>query len=207
MSAEIILSRFSNLSELQKSQIESLYPLYYDWNSKINVISRRDIENLYLHHVLHSMALSKIISFEKGDKVIDVGTGGGFPGIPLAILFPETHFTLCDSIAKKIRVVGEVANSIHLSNVTTLWKRAEEINDRYDYVISRGVSELKTFVPLVNHLYSKGILYLKGGDLDKEIDECVTHLRIERGKFTTFNINDWFNDDFFREKKIVFIKR
>lgn len=187
--------------------------LYSDWNSKINVISRKDIDDLYLKHVLHSLGIAKVFEFPDNATVLDVGTGGGFPGIPLAILFPNVRFHLVDSIGKKITVVREVANSLHLSNVETEKARAEELPGKYDFVVSRAVTRMAEFhgwvkgkinrnstIPenTTSSIKRNGILYLKGGDLQEELSEAKV-------KYTIFNLSDFFEDDFFETKKVVYI--
>ena len=202
----IIFHYFPNLSENQKSQIEQLGPLYKEWNLKINLISRKDIENIYVNHVLHSLAIAKIISFKPGTEVIDVGTGGGFPGIPLAILFPETNFYLVDSIGKKITVVKEVAAALGLNNVRAEQIRAEEVRGNYDFVVSRAVARMKEFYGWVHNKIKEesknsldnGILYLKGGDLEEEMNELKCPYRI-------YNLSDYFKEEFFETKHVVFV--
>lgn len=174
---DIILKYFPQLSEEQKEQFAKLYDLYVDWNAKINVISRKDIENLYEHHVLHSLAIAKLITFKDGTKIMDVGTGGGFPGIPLAILFPKCTFLLVDSIGKKVRVAQEIADAIGLKNVTTKHSRAEEVKDKFDFVVSRAVMPLPDLVKIVKknisaeqkNVLPNGLICLKGGDLQAEM--------------------------------------
>lgn len=204
---EIIYKYFPELTPAQKEQFKALGPLYHEWNSKINVISRKDIDQLYLHHILHSMAIARymINNGITAKRIIDIGTGGGFPGIPLAIMFPEIQFTLCDSISKKIKVVTEVANAIGLQNVTPMWSRSENLKGDYDFVISRGVTTLRNFVPIVKHLYTKGIIYLKGGDIYSEALECSNGCGIPKEKFHNTEISKWFDEDFFIEKHIVTI--
>jgi len=205
-SAELIFSYFPDLTNHQKEQFIQLEPLYKEWNEKINVISRKDIEQLYLHHVLHSLGIAKIISFADGTQILDVGTGGGFPGIPLAILFPKAHFHLVDSIGKKITVVKEVAAALGLKNVTVQQIRAEEITNMFDFVISRAVTELTPFVGWVRKLFApksfnkiqNGILYLKGGDLEKELKPFGNKVRIN-------DLKDYFTEDFFETKKVVYL--
>lgn len=200
---EEILKHFPNLTDLQKKQFEQLEPLYTEWNAKINVISRKDIEELYTRHVLHSLGIAKVMEFVAGAKVLDVGTGGGFPGIPLAILFPETDFYLVDVIAKKIKVVQEVARALGLKNVRAEQKRAENINEEFDFVVSRAVTNMPDFVKWVRgkvkkeqkHDLPNGILYLKGGDLTEELAVFQ--------KVTLYNLSDYFSDDFFETKKVV----
>ena len=204
--ASIIFNYFPSLTEKQKSQIEQLGPLYKEWNGKINLVSRKDIENIYVNHVLHSLAIAKIISFKPGTQVIDVGTGGGFPGIPLAILFPETNFYLVDSIGKKITVVKEVAAALGLRNVRTDQIRAEEVRGQYDFVVSRAVARMKEFYGWVhNKIKDKstnnldnGILYLKGGDLEEEMNEL-------KCPYSIYNLSDYFKEEFFETKHVVFV--
>ncbi len=205
MKAEIIFKYFPNLSENQKLQFSQLADLYIDWNLKINVVSRKDIEELYLRHVLHSLGIAKVQEFNPTSAILDVGTGGGFPGIPLAILFPESKFTLVDSIGKKIRVVEEVVNGLQLQNVTPLNKRVEELNSQFDFIVSRAVATMPTFVHWVKgkikkeskHDRRNGILYLKGGDLSEELKN-YRNARI-------FNLSDYFTEDFFETKKVVYL--
>lgn len=204
--ASIIFNYFPSLTEKQKSQIEQLGPLYKEWNSKINLVSRKDIENIYVNHVLHSLAIAKIISFKPGTEVIDVGTGGGFPGIPLAILFPETNFHLVDSIGKKITVVKEVAAALGLKNVRAEQIRAEEVRGKYDFVVSRAVARMKEFYGWVHNKINdestnsldNGILYLKGGDLEEEMNEL-------KCPYSIYNLTDYFREEFFQTKHIVFV--
>ncbi|SFZ93720.1 16S rRNA (guanine527-N7)-methyltransferase [Flaviramulus basaltis] len=200
---QLILKYFPNLTDDQIEKFKQLESLYQDWNLKINVVSRKDIDELYLRHVLHSLAIAKVISFKDGSKILDVGTGGGFPGIPLAILFPECSFHLVDSIAKKIKVVDEVVEGLGLTNVKTTHSRVEEINDTYDFIVSRAVAAMPTFVHWVkgkiakeqNHDLKNGILYLKGGDLSEELKDYRTA--------TIYNLSDYFSEDFYETKKVV----
>ena len=200
---EAILKQFPDLSENQILQFQKLQGLYEDWNAKINVISRKDIDELYTRHVLHSLGIAKIIDFRPGSKIMDVGTGGGFPGIPLAILFPEVDFYLIDVIAKKIRVVNEVAASLGLKNVKAEQKRAELVKQEFDFIVSRAVTNMPDFVKWVddkvskkqNHELGNGILYLKGGDLTEELKDFP--------KATEYNLSDFFTDEFFETKKVV----
>ncbi len=200
---DIIHKYFKNLSEKQIEQFEKLQDLYQDWNLKINVVSRKDIDELYLRHVLHSLGIAKVMQFKPNAKVMDVGTGGGFPGIPLAILFPETHFHLVDSIGKKIKVVNEVVEGLGLENVKTSHCRVEEINDTYDFIVSRAVAQMETFVrwnkgkitKKQNHDLKNGILYLKGGDLTEELQKYTTA--------TIYNLPNYFDEPFFETKKVV----
>lgn len=196
-----------------------LFPLYNEWNSKINVISRKDIDKLYLHHVLHSLAIARFcefsdrIKFGKGVRILDVGTGGGFPGIPLAILFPQAEFLLVDSIGKKIRVVNEVVAALGLTNVKAVQARAEQVEGTFDYIVSRAVTDLSNFLPWVKGKYTRGILYLKGGDLSErgtlatEINQALGKYGINRHSVTICDIDKWFTDEFFAEKKVIFIPR
>jgi 16S rRNA (guanine(527)-N(7))-methyltransferase GidB len=204
--ADIIFKYFPNLSPSQQECFNKLYSLYLDWNSKINVISRKDIDNFYLHHVLHSLAIAKFINFKDGSKILDVGTGGGFPGIPLAIIFNNSNFTLCDSIGKKLKVANSVADSIGLTNLDFKHIRAEEIKESFDYIVSRAVTDLSNFLPWVKGKYKSGIIYLKGGDLQEEISKASLHNKIKEENILIKDINEWFKEDFFNEKKLIFIK-
>jgi 16S rRNA (guanine527-N7)-methyltransferase len=205
MTVEIIFENFPNLSEKQKQEFRKLEELYKDWNQKINVVSRKDIDELYLRHVLHSLGIAKFIEFKEGSTVLDVGTGGGFPGIPLAILFPEVHFTLVDSIGKKIKVVNEVVEGLQLTNVTTINARVEEIPGKFDFIVSRAVAAMPTFVHWIKgkikkeskHPIRNGILYLKGGDLNEELKDYKTA--------EIYNLTDYFKEDFFETKKMVYL--
>lgn len=200
---EEILKQFPDLSDNQILQFQKLQGLYEDWNAKINVISRKDIDELYTRHVLHSLGIAKIIEFRPGSKIMDVGTGGGFPGIPLAILFPEVDFYLIDVIAKKIKVVNEVAAGLGLKNVKAEQKRAELVKQEFDFIVSRAVTNMPDFVKWVddkvakkqNHELANGILYLKGGDLTEELKDFP--------KATQYNLSDFFLDEFFETKKVV----
>ena len=200
---EEILKQFPDLSDNQILQFQKLQSLYEDWNAKINVISRKDIDELYTRHVLHSLGIAKIIEFRPGSKIMDVGTGGGFPGIPLAILFPEVDFYLIDVIAKKIKVVNEVAAGLGLKNVKAEQKRAELVKQEFDFIVSRAVTNMPDFVSWVddkvskkqNHELANGILYLKGGDLTEELKAFP--------KATEYNLSDFFTDEFFETKKVV----
>jgi len=206
VTSDIISSYFPDLSPKQKEQFSQLDELYRFWNSRINLISRKDIDRLYLHHILHSLAIAKVISFLPGEKVLDVGTGGGFPGIPLAILFPETDFHLVDSIGKKIKVVQEVALGCGLMNVRASHDRAEQIDGKFHFVVSRAVTRLSEFYPWVKGKFEKksvntiqnGILYLKGGDLAEEIKE--SGLKTELIPLSIF-----FKEDYFDSKFVVYI--
>ena len=202
---QLILKYFPNLTEAKIKQFEALEDLYKDWNLKINVVSRKDIDELYLRHVLHSLAIAKIIDFKGGSRILDVGTGGGFPGIPLAILFPECQFHLVDSIAKKIKVVDEVKNGLGLTNVKTSHSRVEDVEGNYDFIVSRAVAAMPTFVHWVkgkiakknDHELRNGIIYLKGGDLTEELKDYKTA--------RVYNISEFFEEDFFDTKKIVYL--
>ena len=203
---DLLFRYFPNLTETQKNQYTKLYDLYKDWNEKINVISRKDIDNLYVNHVLHSLGIASVISFKPGAKILDVGTGGGFPGIPLAIFFPETQFHLVDSIGKKITVVKNVADTLGLKNVKAEQLRAETIKDDYDFIVSRAVTRLKEFYGWVHRLAKKksvhdlynGILYLKGGELEEELNEL-------KKPYQLFDLSDFFKEEFFETKKIVYV--
>lgn len=204
--AEIIFHYFPDLSPKQKDQFAKLFDLYKDWNDKINVISRKDIENLFINHVLHSLGIAKVMAFKPGASVLDVGTGGGFPGIPLAILFPETNFHLVDSIGKKITVVKGVAEGVGLKNVRGEQIRAEQIKGQYDFIVSRAVTRIKEFYGWIHnktkkqsvHPLDNGILYLKGGDLDEELAELKKLHQI-------YNLSDYFTEEFFETKKVVYV--
>lgn len=207
---EKILSYFPNLSPKQQEQLTMLGSLYREWNQKINVISRKDIDNLYLHHVLHSMAIARLIDLKPGSRVLDLGTGGGFPGIPLAILFPETEFVLIDGIRKKITVVNEVANALGLKNVEGLQQRAEERKGRsFDFIVTRAVALLEKLVPWSMHLIKEeqqhglpnGLIALKGGRVKEEVKA------LPRGSYSEiYPIIDFFDEPFFEEKSIVYVQ-
>ena len=202
---KIIQKYFNDLSEEQLIQFAKLELLYKDWNSKINVISRKDIDELYLRHVLHSLSIAKLISFKDGTCILDVGTGGGFPGIPLAILFPNCKFHLVDSIQKKINIVNNVVQELDLKNVKTSASRVEAVSEKYDFVVSRAVTNMKDFVSWVKFKINKksfndlknGIIYLKGGDLKEELKSFK--------KVKTFELSHFFEEGFFEEKKIVYL--
>ncbi len=202
---EEILAAFPNLTPLQIAQFKKLDAIYHDWNEKINVISRKDIDALYTKHVLHSLGIAKVMVFETNASVLDVGTGGGFPGIPLAILFPETQFYLIDVIAKKIKVVQAVVDELDLKNVKAQQIRAELVTDNFDFIVSRAVTNMPDFVNWVGkkikkknfHAFKNGILYLKGGDLSEELKDFP--------KAKEFHLTRYFKDDFFETKKVVYL--
>ena len=206
MSSEIILKYFPNLTDEQKSHFQQLETLYKDWNEKINVISRKDIDEFYERHVLHSLGIAKIMEFADGTKVLDIGTGGGFPGIPLAILFPNVEFTLVDSIGKKITVVNAVAESLGLKNVKAYHERAEKIKDKFHFVVSRAVTQMPVFLRWLKGKFEKeqfnpkhnGVLYLKGGDLGEELAGI---------KCEIYHLKDQFEEEFFDTKKVVYLSK
>ena len=206
MSSEIILKYFPNLTDQQKSQFQQLETLYKEWNEKINVISRKDIDEFYERHVLHSLGIAKIMEFADGTKVLDIGTGGGFPGIPLAILFPNVEFTLVDSIGKKITVVNAVAESLGLKNVKAYHERAEKIKDKFHFVVSRAVTQMPVFLRWLKGKFEKeqfnpkhnGVLYLKGGDLGEELAGI---------KCEIYHLKDQFEEEFFDTKKVVYLSK
>ncbi len=198
---------FPALTDGQKARFAAMEELYREWNARINVISRKDMDNLLVHHILHSLAIAKVIEFPAGSTVLDVGTGGGFPGIPLAVFFPETRFTLCDSIGKKIKVAQAVADGLRLENVTCVNARAESLPGRFDYVVSRAVTDLATFYPWIKGKFRNAVFYLKGGDLDEEIARCARQCRIDPARFYQAKISNWFSDPWFEEKKIVIISQ
>ena len=201
---QIIQKYFPDLSEKQLQQFIDLQEIYEHWNAQINVISRKNMDTLYINHVLHSLAIAKVVQFAKGTTVLDIGTGGGFPGIPLAILFPDTEFLLVDSIGKKIKVVNEVSSAICLSNVRTMHERAEKVNETFDFVVSRAVTNMTDFKKWVKGKFNKnhynsidnGILYLKGGDLMEEL-RGISH--------TKYDISEFFSEEFFDTKKVIYI--
>ncbi len=206
MSTTLLLKYFPDLTEKQLEQFAQLEQLYNEWNEKINVISRKDMESLYEKHILHSLGIAKVMEFAPGTKVLDIGTGGGFPGIPLAILFPETDFTLIDSIGKKISVVKAVAEGVGLKNVTAIHGRAEKLKERFHFVVSRAVTQMPEFLRWLKGKFEKeqlnikhnGILYLKGGDLAEELAGI---------KCEIFNLKNYFDEEFFDTKKVVYVSK
>ncbi len=205
---QLLLKYFPDLSEKQKAEYAELEDLYKHWNAQINVISRKDIDELYIRHVLHSLGIAKVQAFKPGAEILDIGTGGGFPGIPLAILFPETQFTLVDSIGKKIKVVNEVIAALELENVTGIHERAEKIKGQFDFIVSRAVTRMKPFYNWTKgkikkdsiHELKNGILYLKGGDLEEELAESKLRYKL-------YELPNFFEEDFFETKKVVYIER
>lgn len=203
---EELKNYFPNLDNDKLSKFSALKELYENWNNQINVISRKDMDSFYIHHVLHSLSIAKHISFASGTKVLDVGTGGGFPGIPIAIFFPDSHFHLVDSIGKKIKVVNDVKNVLGLKNVKAEQKRAEELNDKYEFIVSRAVTRLNKFLPWVENKIEQesknqlvnGLLMLKGGDLKEEVEE------VQR-KYHSFDLSESFKEDFFQSKSLIYI--
>ena len=204
---ETLSNYFPELTEHQLEQFAAMEELYRTWNARINVISRKDMDNLMTHHVLHSLAIAKVTGFPAGGTVLDVGTGGGFPGIPLAVMCPEAKFTLCDSIGKKVKVAQAVAEGLGLANVTCVNARAEALPGRFDFVVSRAVTDLSTFWPWVKDKVNGAVFYLKGGDLGEEIAQCARRWRIDPGKFYVAEISRWWDDPWFAEKKIVIISQ
>ncbi len=203
---EEILKYFPSLTEKQKEQFAALYDLYFDWNNKINVISRKDIENLYLHHVLHSLAIAKVLQFRPGTKILDFGCGGGFPGIPLAIMFPEASFHLVDSIGKKVRVATEIASAIGLTNVVGTHSRVQEIKEKYNFVVSRAVMQLPELIKICRKNIAKeqlnalpnGVICLKGGNIEGEVQPFKNFVE-------TTEVSTLFKEEYFKDKKIVYV--
>jgi len=204
---KLITKYFTDLSEEQLAQFAMLAPLYKDWNAQINVISRKDIDELYLKHVLHSLAIAKVVNFKDGTEVLDVGTGGGFPGIPLAILYPNCQFVLVDSIGKKIKVVNEIADRLGLTNIKAYHQRAEDVSGQFDFIVTRAVTRIAKFLPWVKgkllsngeHELKNGILFLKGGDLADEIEESNKKVEI-------FPISNFFDEEFFETKVVAYTR-
>ena len=195
---------FPSISEVQLNKFSELFPLYSLWNKRINLISQKDISNLFIRHILHSLAIAKVIKFPKGSKIVDVGSGGGFPGIPLAVLFPESQFTLIDSIGKKVKVIKEISQSVKLTNVNALQKRSNEFKETFDFVTGRAVTAFPKFYDSVIHLINKnrklknrGILYLKVGNFEDEIKQ-FRNVKV-------YNIHDFFEDEFFETKKVIYL--
>ena len=220
----IIKVQFPEVTDQQVEQFRQMDALYRDWNSKINVISRKDMDELYRHHVLHSLGIAAYIRIHMPDvydrlrgngpysvaeplKIMDLGTGGGFPGIPLAVMFPNAEFTLCDSIGKKIIVATEVCKGLGLKNVTTINARAESLHETFDYIVSRAVTSLDNFMPWVKGKYSSGILYLKGGDLAEEISTAMAKHKMRKGSVHQWPISSWTDDPFFETKQVIYIER
>ena len=205
--ADLIFRYFPDLTARQQEQFNALFDLYKFWNDQINVVSRKDFEFFYERHVLHSLAIAKVIRFTPGTSILDVGTGGGFPGLPLAILFPEANLHLVDSIGKKIKVVNEVKTAIGLTNLKAEHKRAEEVNEKFDFVVSRAVTQMNDFLPWVKDKfktkqqngYPNGIFYLKGGDLTEELKDVKRYMEL-------IDLKDFFSEEFFETKKVVYIR-
>ena len=220
----IIQEKFPEVTAEQIAQFEQMDALYRDWNSKINVVSRKDMDELYRHHVLHSLGIAAYLKTQMPDiydrmrgegpyslaeplKILDLGTGGGFPGIPLAVMFPHAQFTLCDSIGKKIIVATEVAKGLNLENVKTVNARAESLPETFDYVVSRAVTSLDNFMPWVKGKYNEGILYLKGGDLAEEISTAMAKNKMRKGSVRQWQISSWTDDPFFETKMVIYIEK
>ena len=220
----ILEDKFPEVTTEQMEQFEKMDALYRDWNSKINVVSRKDIDELYRHHVIHSLGIAAFLRTQmpdiydhmRGDgpyslaqplKILDLGTGGGFPGIPLAVMFPHARFTLCDSIGKKITVATEVYKGLGLANVQTVNARAETLPETFDYVVSRAVTSLDNFMPWVKGKYSEGILYLKGGDLAEEISTAMAKFKMRKGSVHIWPISSWTTDPFFETKMVIYIEK
>ena len=219
----IIQEKFPEVTAQQMEQFKKMEELYRDWNSKINVISRKDIDELYRHHVIHSLGIAAYVKTQMPDvydclrgegpyslaqplKILDLGTGGGFPGIPLSVIFPHAEFTLCDSIGKKIIVATEVYKGLGLNNVKTVNARAETLPETFDYVVSRAVTSLENFMPWVQGKYTEGILYLKGGDLAEEISTAMAKFKMRKGSVHVWPISSWTDDPFFETKQVVFVE-
>lgn len=221
---EIILEKFPEVTPGQMEQFRRMDSLYRDWNSKINVVSRKDIDELYRHHVLHSLGIAAYVKEQMPDiydrlrgegpyslsqplKILDLGTGGGFPGIPLAVMFPHAEFTLCDSIGKKIIVATEVAEGLEVKNVKTVNARAESLPETFDFIVSRAVTSLENFMPWVKGKYTEGILYLKGGDLTEEIATAMGRFKMRKGSVHIWPISSWTCDPFFETKMVIYIEK
>lgn len=221
---DIIKGKFPEVTDFQMEQFRKMEGLYREWNAKINVVSRKDIDQLYRHHVLHSLGIAAYLKTQMPDvydrmrgegpyglavplKILDLGTGGGFPGVPLAVIFPNAHFTLCDSIGKKIIVATEVSKGLNLKNVTTVNARAESLPETFDYIVSRAVTALDNFLPWVKGKFSEGILYLKGGDLTEEIAGAMGKFKLRKGSVHVWPISSWTDDPFFETKMVVFIEK
>lgn len=208
-----VTAEFPDMSEGQMAQFEALEPLYRDWNSRINVISRKDMDGIYDHHVLHSLAIASywirrsLAGPDSAFSVLDLGTGGGFPGIPLAIMFPRMQFTLCDSIGKKVLVAGEVASALGLKNVQTVNARAETLPETFDFVVSRAVTSLDKFYPWVKGKFRGSIFYLKGGDINDEICTMMRRERMQKGSVSTWRLDEWLQDEWYKEKFVIQIDR
>ena len=220
----IIAEKFPEVTPQQMEQFEKMDALYRDWNSKINVVSRKDMDELYRHHVLHSLGIAAFLRTQMPDiydhlrgegpysmaeplKILDLGTGGGFPGIPLAVMFPHAKFTLCDSIGKKIIVATEVSKGLGLNNVVTVNARAESLPETFDFVVSRAVTSLDNFMPWVKGKYNEGILYLKGGDLAEEISTAMARHKMRKGSVHQWPITSWIDDPFFETKHVIYIEK
>lgn len=213
---ELLLDRFPSVTEEQLRRYEAMEELYMDWNSKVNVISRKDIGGLYLHHVLHSLCIAAYLQEERpeiferlsaGATVLDLGTGGGFPGIPLAVMFPSSEFTLCDSVGKKTLVAGSVAKTLGLQNVEVVNCRAESLPQTFDYVVSRAVTTLENFYPWVKDKFSGNIFYLKGGDIDVEIVRMMSAYDLRKGTVSQWSIQKWLKDEYFEGKYVIDIHK
>ena len=221
---QIIQEKFPEVTQAQMEQFEKMDELYRDWNSKINVVSRKDIDELYRHHVLHSLGIAAYLKTQIPDiydhlrgegpdalaeplKILDLGTGGGFPGVPLAVIFPHAKFTLCDSIGKKIIVATEVSKGLGLNNVVTVNARAESLPETFDFIVSRAVTALENFMPWVKGKYNEGILYLKGGDLAEEISNAMAKFKMKKGSVHCWPISNWTSDPFFETKQVIFIEK
>lgn len=213
----IVKAEFPELTAEQMEKFRQMDELYRDWNAQINVISRKDIDNFYAHHVLHSLAIASFLKRQRpqiyeslrsgGVSVLDLGTGGGFPGVPLAIMFPATQFTLCDSVGKKIIVASGVVEALNLANAKTVNARAETLPGQFDYVVSRAVTTLDNFYPWVKDRFKGSIFYLKGGDVNEEIATVMSHARLKKGSVSTWQVDTWLNDEYFEEKFVIQIEK